>query len=260
MRSRFRYWHGSFDLGFGLTRSRIDDTMFLLGLSLTRKKAPTRFFLDIVGTYGKQETDEINVETDANGDEVLVESTNETRSQDSLLGRVRGEYDLTKQFYLFGSGDAMYDGVQQLSLRAVPNAGVGYRIWETKTDIFQVEAGGAYVSEKYFGGDSNDYFAVTFGSFLDIGLWYGSRFSWRAEYLPSVADWTGDYLLRNELALTVPLFAPFNLKLAFIDIYDSTPATKEYELTDRNGVVTTETRKSADNNKLVFTVGLSVAF
>lgn len=256
MRSRFRYWHGSFDFGFGLTRSRIDDTTLLLGLSLTRKKAPTRFFLDIYGTYGKQETDELNVSADGTR---VEESTTETRSQDSLRGRVRGEYDLTKQFYVFGSGDALYDGIQQLSIRAVPKAGAGYRIWETKTDIFQVEAGGAYVYEKYFGGDTNDFFAVAFGSFLDTGLWYGSRFTWRMDYLPSVADWIGDYLVRNELALIVPIFAPFNLKLTFLDEYDSTPAHKDFDLM-RGGMLVTENRKTADNNRLTFTVGLSVAF
>jgi hypothetical protein len=61
--------------------------------------------------------------------------------------------------------------------------------------------------------------------------------------------------LRNELALTVPLFSPFNLKLAFIDQYDSTPATQKFTL---NGVEMERT--TADHNKLIFTIGLSVAF
>lgn len=254
MRSRFRYWHGSFDFGFGLTRSRVDNTIITLGFSLARKKAPTRFFLDVLGAYGKQESEGITL-----SDGTVIKQDTETKSQDSLFGRARGEYDLTKQLYAFGSGDAQYDGIQHLSIRAIPKAGLGYRFWETKTDIFQVEAGGAYVYEKYFGGDTNDFFAVAFGSFLDTGLWYGSRFSWRMDYLPSVADWIGDYLVRNELALTVPIFSPFNLKLAFIDEYDSTPATKSFAQTVTTPPAT-ETKTTADYNKLIFTVGLSVAF
>lgn len=262
MRSNFRYWHGSFDLGFGLTRSRIDDTILTLGFSLARKKAPTRFFLDVIGAYGKQESDEINLIRDDQGRVIDIEEvTTETRSQDNLLGRVRGEYDLTKQLYAFGAGSAEYDGIQQLSLRTIPKAGLGYRIWETKTDIFQVEAGAAWVYEKFFGGDDNNFWAVAFGSYLDIGLWYGSRFIWRMDYLPAIDDWLGDYILNNELALLVPLWDPFKLKLAFIDIYDSTPASETIDLYDPGtDTFSTIERTTADHNKLIFTIGLSMAF
>lgn len=249
MRSNFRYWRGALDFGFGLTRSRVDETVLTLGLSLARKKAPTRFFLDVLGAYGKQETEAVVI------DDVVVDPETETRSQDSLYGRVRGEYDLTKKVYLFGTGEALYDGVQQISIRGIPKSGVGYRIYETKSDLFQVEAGGAWLYEKYFGGEDNNFWAVAFGSWLDIGLWYGSRFTWRMDYLPSIDDWIGDYIIRNELALTVPIFDPFKLKLALFDEYDSTPAEKDFTV---NGV--RRRARIADYNKLVFTVGVSLGF
>lgn len=269
MRSNFRYWHGSFDFGFGLTRSRIDDTILTLGFSLARKKAPTRFFLDVLGAYGKSESDEVNLVKDAQGRVIRIdEVTTETRSRDNLLGRARGEYDLTKQLYVFGAGSAEYDGIQRISIRGIPKAGLGYRIWETKTDIFQVEAGGAWVYEKFFGGDDNNFWAVAFGSFLDTGLWYGSRFTWRMDYLPAIDDWLGDYIVRNELALLIPLFDPFKLKLAFLDEYNSTPASEVIELFTPNnatpdpndGTVTNVERTTADYNKLIFTIGLALAF
>lgn len=258
-RSRFRYWDGSFDLAWGLTQSRIDDTSLLVAFSATRKKNPTRLYFDILGNYGKQKKEEFD-EDDSDGDGIRSETRKEeTTTQDLLQGRARGEYDLTSRLFVFGSGDAQYDGVQRLSIRGVPKAGLGYKIWETKTDLFQVEAGGAWVYEKFFGGESNDFFAVAFGSFLDTGLWFGSRFTWRMDYLPAVDDWANDYLLRNEAALIIPMLDPLNFKISLIDEYDSTPARKT--LVDTvNGVDQQVSVKAADNNKLILAIGLSLVF
>ena len=86
---------------------------------------------------------------------------------------MRGEYDLTQRLLAFGSADAEYDAIQDLSVRAVPKAGLGYKLYETKTDFFQVEGGGAYVYQRYFGGDTEDYFAIAFrcGNRTHAALW-----------------------------------------------------------------------------------------
>ena len=67
--------------------------------------------------------------------------------------------------------------------------------------------------------------------------WHG-----RADYLPSVSDWTNDYLFRAETALTMPITKLLSFKASLLEQYDSTPD----EGTDRNEV------------KLLF--GLSLVF
>jgi hypothetical protein len=146
---------------------------------------------------------------------------------------VRGDYELTARFYSFASGDATYDAIQRLSIRGVPKLGLGYLVWEEKLDetrrnFFSVEAGGAWVYEKYFRDprdqDHRDFFAVFFGAGVGYYLPYGAIFSAHVDYLPAIEDFTGDYLLRGEAGLTLPVVDPIAVKLGILDEYDSTPA------------------------------------
>src|SRR5262249_19210218 len=141
MRSMWRYWSGNFDLGFNVQQATTDTTGFLVGFKTVRSKEPTRLTLASSYRYGTQK------ET---GKERPI-------AQELGLGPVRGEHDITPRFYGFGSGDATYDGVQRLSIRGVPKAGLGYVIWEDKLDelkrnFLSLEAGPSWVYERYFGG------------------------------------------------------------------------------------------------------------
>ena len=231
MRSRWRYWDGTFDLGLHLQQATTDTTGFLIALKTLRSKGRTRFGFGAAYRYG----------TEKRKDEAR------NRTQDQLLGQVRGEYDFTPRIYGFASGDATYDGIQQLSIRAVPKAGLGYVIWqekldETRRNFLQAEAGGAWVYEKYFGGDESDYFAIALGALAGYYLPYGVCFDWRLDYLPAVDDFTNDYLLRTEAGLSVPLMAMLSAKFSLLDEYNSKPAA------------------DTDRNSLFLTLGLSLAW
>jgi hypothetical protein len=231
MRSYWRYWDGNFDLGLNLQQATTDTTGFLLAFKTQRSKAPTRLTLATSYRYG----------TEKNRDE------DRTRTQDQLLGLVRGEYDVTPRIYAFASGDATYDGIQRLSIRGVPKAGLGYVIWEekldeTKRNFLQAEAGPSWVYERYFGGVDNDYVAVAFGVLAGYYLPFGAHFDWRLDYLPAVDNFTSDYLLRTEAGLSAPLIDPISAKFALLDEYDSTPAA------------------DSQSNSLFLTFGLSVGW
>ncbi len=231
MRSRWRYWDGNFDLAFNLQQATTDTTGFALAFKTTRKKDPTRL---IMGAGYRFATEKEKGE-------------DKSTTQDQAAGLLRGEYDFTPRIYGFASGDGTYDAIQHLSIRAVPKTGVGYVIWKEKLDasrdnFLQAEVGGGYVYERYFGGDSNDYFAIAFGALAGYYLPYGAHFDWRVDYLPAVDDFAGDYLLRNEAGLTLPLMAPINAKFGLLDEYDSTPSD------------------DSDKNSLYLTFGLSIAW
>jgi len=209
MRKRLALWDGSFDVGFGITRSTADTTTFALGFLADRKKKPTRLTFQTGYNYGREKAEDGAENTTAN----------------ELFGLLRGEYDFAARWFTFSSVDAEYDEVESLDIRTVPKLGAGYRFWESANGLFQVEAGGAYIYEKFSNGDDNDYFSVAFGKLFEYDLpYFGSHFHWRTDYLPSVSDWTGDYLLRSEAALLVPMYRFVNLKFAVADDYDSTPA------------------------------------
>lgn len=240
MRSAWRYWHGNFDVGFNAQQATTDTTGFVLGLKATRSQGPTRLILGADYRYGTQKS---------KGEPTVT-------TLDKAVGAVRGEYDFTERIYGYASGDATYDGIQRLSIRGVPKLGVGYTFWEEKLDetrrnFLQADIGGSWVYESYFGGTvdgtyfpatDNDYFGVAIGAQAGYHLPYGSLVTWRVDYLPAVDDFTGDYLMRNELALYVPLIDPVSAKFGLLDEYDSTPAI------------------GSDHNSLFVTLGLSVGW
>jgi hypothetical protein len=130
--------------------------------------------------------------------------------------------------YGFASGDAMYDGIQRLSIRGVPKVGIGYVFWQEKLDedrrnFLQGEVGPSWVYERYFGGFDRDYYAIAFGALAGYYLPYRARFDWRLDYLPAVDNFTTDYLLRTEGALTAPLIDPISAKFIVRDEYNNQP-------------------------------------
>jgi hypothetical protein len=118
MRSTWRYWDGNFDLGFNLQRATTDTTGVAVAFKTTRSKAPTRLTFSAAYRYAKEKP----------------QDEDEHTTQDQALGLIRGEYDFTKRFFGFASIDALYDAIQDLSIRAVPKAGVGYVLWEQQID------------------------------------------------------------------------------------------------------------------------------
>ncbi len=231
LRSNWRYWHGNLDAGFNLQQSTTDTTGFVFAFKTTRTKDPTRLILGASYRYGTQSQS----------------GQPTTRTLDQLLGLVRGEYDFTPRVYGYASGDATYDGIQHLSIRGVPKAGIGYIFWEEQLDesrrnFLQGDVGGSWVYEKYFGGMERDYVAIAFGAQAGYYFIQAAHFDWRMDYLPAVDNFTTDYLLRNEIGLSVPLLDPLSAKFGLLDEYDGQPAP------------------GAKHNSLFLTFGLSVVW
>ena len=219
LRSRWRYWKGNLDFGFGLTQSTTDTSSVTLGFKAERKKSPTRL---IIRSNYRFETEKQRGES-------------RTTLHDQLAGFIKGEYDLSWRAFVFTSAAAEYDAIERLSIRGVPKLGIGYRIYKSESATFQIETGGAYVFERFFGGETTDFFAIPFGAETEIKLPYDITFHWRADYLPSVKEWTDDYLLSTEASLSVPIMKHLAFKASLTDDYDNQPA----EDTNRNHLTTT---------------------
>jgi hypothetical protein len=212
MRSAWRYWDGSLDVGVNVQQSTTDTTGYSLGFQTVRTHDPTKFTLEASDLYTTQK------ETGKPA----------SRIQDEALGLIREEYSFTSRIYGYASGDATYNGIQRLSIRAVPKAGIGYVFWqeqidEDKRNFLQGEVGPSWVFERYFGGSYRDYDAIAFGALAGYYLPYGAHFDWRLDYLPAVDNFAKDYLLRTEGSLLAPLIDPISAKFTVRDEYDSQP-------------------------------------
>lgn len=226
-RAAFRYWHGGVNVGFNLQQATTDNLGALFAFHALRSNGPTRLMLGVDYRYATER-------------DPSSPPPREKRTKDAVSGLVRGEYDLSKNFYLYGTTDALYDAIQNLSLRAVPKAGVGYVLWQREPkegvrDFLQIEAGAGWVYEKYiYNGDDigdpapdlgdDDYFTVAFGAAAAVLLPRGAAFDWRFDWLPAVDDFTGDYVVRTTAGLTIPLIAPLSARMSVADTYDSTPS------------------------------------
>jgi hypothetical protein len=213
------YWSGNFDLAFGATQATTETTALGTALGLRRERGPSRLRFEASyqrATTREAEDDESTADVDESDEDVTA---------DELRGFLRQEYDLDTRWFAFGSLEAEHDGIESLSIRAIPKAGLGYVVHESETARFAVDAGGAYVYERFFGGDRNDYPAVALGAESDVELPFaGATWRSRIDYTPSITDWMDDYLLRGETALLVPMTEGLSLKASVVDLYNSSPA------------------------------------
>jgi putative salt-induced outer membrane protein YdiY len=219
LRARYRYWTANVDLAFAYTDATTDTTSFSTALELQRKRKPTDFFFGAYYFFGS---------TKKSGEDRV---TNENR----LLGRTRLDYDITERSFLFGQVTAEYDEIQSLSLRTDPVVGVGYRFVAREKLSISGRTGPGYVYQRYFGGDTENYFTILFGGKLEADLPAGSKFRWSAEYLPAVSDWKDNYIIRTFADLTMPIIGRLDFKIALFETYNNQPASD----TERNSFTTT---------------------
>jgi hypothetical protein len=214
----------------------------LIDFKTVRKKDPTRFLIGASYRYATQQDNRPDPDTG--------QTEEGTITQDQLYGILRGEYDIgyVAGLFAFASGEATYDAIQRLSIRGIPKLGIGYLFWEEKLDedrrnFFSGDVGGAWVYENFFTPDPNNTFwAIAFGASAGYHLPYGAHFDGRVDYLPAVDDFTGDYFLRSQAGISMPLVGPIAAKFSVIDEYDSTPAT------------------GTQNNSLYIAIGLSLVW
>jgi hypothetical protein len=225
----YPFWTGNFDLAFNYTDATVNSLAFASGLTLRRAKAPTRFLL--TASYLRSTSE----------DELGEDEGNVFANE--LRGLTRFEYDFAPRWFGFGSLEGEHDAVERIAFRGIPKAGIGYKVWEVpETAYLSVDAGAAWVYERFFGGVRNDYFSLALGA----ETWHKLSNGWiwfaRVDYLPSVEDWAGDFLLRGETSLVFPLTEHFALKASLVDLYDATPA------------------EGSESNSLQTLVGVSVLF
>lgn len=221
------YWSGSFDLAFSATQATDDTLSLATGLGLRRERGPHRSRLGTSWRLAQQK---------------LQGGSNDTTANE-LRGFGRHEFEFAPRWFAFGSGEVEYDEIEELSIRAVPRLGLGRRLYESESAWFSVDAGGAYVYERFFGGSTNQYPGLALGAESDWQLpILGASWHNRLDYTPSFEDFTGDYLLRFETAFLIPIWEAISFRVAIVNLYDSTPA------------------EDTDENSLASLIGLSYGF
>lgn len=208
LRARWRFWSAALDAGFSFTDSTTDTSNASVGFLSERRKSGTRIVLKAGYLFGTEK------------------EQGESRStlNNEVTGLIRGEYDLSKRIFVLAGVDAEYDEIERLSIRTVPKAGLGWHVYKTKTSFFNLETAPAYNYERFFGGDTNESFGISFGAEAETVLPYDAVLGGRVDYLPAVDDWANDYLIRSEVGLSVPIIGMLAFRASLAEQYDNTPA------------------------------------
>ncbi len=129
-------------------------------------------------------------------------------------GRIGGKFDhyYSKKFYTYANAEAGYDEVQNIDLRALLGAGVGYEFWKEGNDrAFGVEAGIAALYESFAGG--GDHLSPTGRAALFYRDVYFEKlkFEQLAEILVPLDD-PGRFIVRSFTGVSMPLAEAWSLK------------------------------------------------
>ncbi len=206
-RNDFRHWHAELSLGIGYKASTTDEVDVAVGFRVERIKNPARLLAEINWIYENEK------------------KNNQDRSttDNEIRGLVKAEHRFSERWFGYTSHDGEYDELDNLSLRYVGKVGPGYWLLKNDDYYWQIESGIGYAYDRFFGGDREEFAALPIGTEAMVKLPGGATFRARADYLPSLQDWTGDYLLRADASLTVPIDKSLSLKASILETYDSTP-------------------------------------
>jgi len=213
------WWSGTVDLSWASFDAATHTTALAAGFGVRRERGPdrTRFTASYLRATTREDEDDPGTPD--------VDESDKEITGDELRGFLRHEHDLTARVFGFGSLEAEHDGIENLAVRLIPKLGAGYKVVKTESILFSVDAGFAYVYQRYFGGDTESFPALAFGAESDWKLpWLGASWRTRLDYLPSIADPMEDYRLRAETALLIPIVEQLSLRASVVDEYNSQPA------------------------------------
>jgi hypothetical protein len=209
VRAKYRYWRGSFDLGYSHEQGAVDKDKFEASFRLRHRKRPTRFVFDVRYAYEIQQK----------------KDNPELTTKDELATFAMGEFDIRDRFFLFGRPAFEYDKPRNVEHRWFPAAGIGYRVLEgkTKETFLDIPVGIGFVGEDFGGIGTNSYVSWYLGLQAGYDFGRGIVLSGFFLYMPRMGDPDEDWLYRSELELTVPVFDPLAIKVRLTDVNDDNP-------------------------------------
>lgn len=221
------YWEGNYDLAFSYSNATDDSLGLGTSLGLRRERGPSRLRMEAAYHRSTNKSQ--------------GESTNVTVNE--VFGQIRQEYDVSPKFFAFGSQYAENDDVESLSIRSISRVGFGYKLFTSESAWITLDGGPGYVFERYYDDHENKFVTIGLGAESDWKLpLLGASWHNRLDYTPSVSDPFGEFLLRGETSLVVPLISRLSFKITAIDLFNNNPAD------------------DTEKNSLAMLVGLSLGF
>lgn len=194
-------WSGNINLGGNLQTGNTDRAGAFIAGEVMRKTERDRLKLRYQFNYTEEE------------DKVT------TRNH---YGMSKYDYFFTKKLYGYLGIELMNDKLEDLNLRTIVGPGVGYQIWDDPIKSLLFEAGLTYTNQNRIEGEDEDWVSARLAGDFSYKILDFVIASDQLTFYPSLGH-GGEYLLRNEAALTTPLGSRWALKFSNIIKHDSDP-------------------------------------
>ena len=208
-KTNFRYWHGSYNLGYTYEEGAVDKNKVETSIDLRRRKKPTHFFFDLRYAFENEQ----------------FGGKPEKTTKNELEISLTGAYDFKGSVFVFVRPAYEFDKPRNIDYRWYPAAGIGYRIVEKedKETLLMIPFGIGYVYEDFGGIGTNSFLSWFLGLQGSYEFGHGIILSAAALYMPKITDPSEDWLFRALLDLTVPIFDPIAVKLRLTNTNDNNP-------------------------------------
>ena len=235
------YWSGKLNLGFSLMMGNTEQATLTSSGYIRRESPYSRLTVAHTGSYGRVSGD-VNVQ--------------------NLTGLAQGDIFLTERWYIIPLfGIAAHDRFQNVEIRAIPGAGSGVHLFQTKLFEWKIEFGAGYQYQKYrevvpgedqtiHDGIVRFFTAVEIDtSMVDIDLiWWSILVYTDWDTTSHHGELTFEFEITEILDLTVSA------------IYDRIESPESYEEEDTSTTPPTTVTVTPKSDDLKLTVGLAVEF
>lgn len=206
-----RLWTGTAGAGLALTAGNSDTLTFNVAFDLTRDPK-TRNLTRYKGLYIRGQED---------GDATV----------DRTALAFRDEYTLTPRTFVFGQIEYLRDTFKLIDYLVAPTAGIGFKLVNTDTTKFTVDAGGGMVWEKNPGLDLRTSGAVSAGEKLEHKLSATSTLKHATTALWKANDFA-DSLYTFSIGLATKVTETVQLSVDLLDTFKNKPPTAETKKND----------------------------
>jgi len=205
------FWSGILDTGLSLTRGNSSTLAFSLSAKAARVTTRDKISVYSTAVYASDNT-----------------TPPSRTTAHAIRGGIRGDFNVSDRWFVFGLADFEYDEFQDLDLRNVLGGGLGYHVIKHKSTTFDLFGGGDYEQE-YFSastafpaGLTRKTGEVLAGEELNTKLNDRFALTEKVSLFPNVSD-SGQYRFQFDATAATKLKAWLSWQLTFSDRYLSNP-------------------------------------
>ena len=143
-------------------------------------------------------------------------------SVNRLSAMFRDENNLSERVYVFGQIDYLHDTFKQIDYLIDPAAGIGYKVLNSKTTQFSVDAGAGAVIEQDQGVVARGAIAATFSEKLVHQLTDTTTLKELGAALLKTNQWN-DGLYTFQAGIAAKISTRFQIAVDFLDTYKALP-------------------------------------